>query len=507
MEWTARYMVEIEQMVPMIETVIEDYQLLPAEGTLVVAVSGGADSLCLLHILDRLCGTGKRYPGIRLHVAHLNHQLRGAESEHDAQAVAQLARSWDLPCTVHAIDVAALALHEHRSIEDAARTARYRFLREVAQGQPIAVAHHQDDQVETLLLHWLRGGGLASVIGLQPRQGDIIRPLLNVTRKDTHAYCAAYGLTPQDDATNRDVHYQRNRIRHELLPLLEHMNPGFRATLLRNAEVMQVDLAWIESQVDIQWLTIVESEQPDAIELRIPALLSLPLSIQRHLLRRVSARLCAGQSPLELRHYQLLEQVMRRPATRETITLHLPHHLHSVRIGDILVLKYIRDHVSKQSCVPSSEFILPMPGSVAITGTPWMASAEWVSDEVTQQVRSALQRQDWATVWLILPTTSEVVYVDADAIMTSQQHLAPVFSVRTRRDGDRIQPLGMQRETKVKEVLINKHIPHLQRNQIPLFFSATHCIWLAGVHLDHRARITEQTRRIVRLSITRLEHT
>ena len=496
-------MVEIEQMVAM----IEEYQLLPAEGTVVVAVSGGADSLCLLHILHRLCGSGKRYPEIQLHVAHLNHQLRGAESDRDAIAVAQLARAWNLPCTVDTIDVAALALREHRSIEDAARMARYHFLRDVAQGQPIAVAHHQDDQVETLVLHWLRGGGLASVVGLQPRQGDIIRPLLNMTREDTHAYCAAHGLTPLEDVTNEDVHYQRNRIRHELLPLLEQMNPGFRATLLRNAEVMSVDLAWIESQVDIQWLTVVQSEQPDSIELHIPALRSLSLSLQRHLLRRASARLCAGQSPLELRHYLLLEQVIYRPSTRETITLHLPHHLHSVRIGDILVLKYVRDHVSKKTYVPASEFVLPIPGNVAIIGTPWVASAEWMSDEVTQQVRSALQYQDWATVWQILPTTPEVVYVDADAVIMPQQQLAPALSVRTRRDGDRIQPLGMQRETKVKEVLINKHIPQMQRDQIPLFFSPAHCVWLAGVHLDYRARITEKTRRIIRLSITRIEHT
>jgi tRNA(Ile)-lysidine synthase len=495
-------MIEIEQIAAM----IEDYELLPAQGTLVVAVSGGADSLCLLHLLNRLCGAGKRYPGVQLHVAHLNHQLRGSASERDALAMAQLAQDWQLPSTIQSIDVAALAAREHRSIEDAARTARYHFLREVAGGERIAVAHHQDDQAETLLLHWLRGGGLASTPGLQPRQGDIIRPLLNVTRADTHAYCAAHSLTPLEDVTNNDLHYQRNRIRHELLPLLEEMNPGFRKTLLRNAEVMSADLAWIEEQVDIHWSNVVQSEQPTDIKLRIPALLTLPLSLQRHLLRRASSHLCGGQSPLELRHYQLLEQLIHRSATLKTITLHLPHGLHCERTGDILLLTLIRDNQGGEENVPLSETILPLPGSIAVPGTSWIATAEWVPDEVIQQVRPALKRGDWATVWQILPTTPDTVYIDARVVMTIPQQSQPAFRVRTRRNGDRIQPLGMLREVRVKEVLINKHIPLRQRDQIPLFFSATHCIWLAGVHIDHRVRLTAKTSNIVCLSITQ-KHT
>src|SRR5690348_15320469 len=150
----------MQNIVEYVTTYIEQHQLLPESGRVIVAVSGGADSLCLLHLLHSLCGPGKRYPGVQLHVAHLDHQLRGKASAGDADAVARLAAAWELPVTIGLVDVAALARREQRSLEDAARTARYRFLHEVAQGQPIAVAHHKDDQVETLLLHWLRGGGI-----------------------------------------------------------------------------------------------------------------------------------------------------------------------------------------------------------------------------------------------------------------------------------------------------------------------------------------------------------
>ena len=130
-------------MLDTVTTYIEHHHLFPESGTIIVAVSGGADSLCLLHILNRLCGPGKRYPDLRLHVAHLNHKLRGKASSEEAAYVAQLASAWGLPVTSGEIDVPALAREERRSLEDAARTARYRFLREVAQGHPIAVAHHE----------------------------------------------------------------------------------------------------------------------------------------------------------------------------------------------------------------------------------------------------------------------------------------------------------------------------------------------------------------------------
>src|SRR5947209_13596611 len=172
-------------MLESVTAFIEKHQLLPTRGEIIVAVSGGADSLCLVHLLHRLCGPGKRYPELRLHAAHLNHKLRGEASAQDAVAIAATVASWELPLTLGEVDVPALAREERRSLEDAARIARYRFLREVAHGQPIAVAHHADDQVETLLLHWLRGSGLEGMVGMLPRQQDIIRPLLEVSHAET----------------------------------------------------------------------------------------------------------------------------------------------------------------------------------------------------------------------------------------------------------------------------------------------------------------------------------
>ena len=487
-------------MLDTITNYIEQHQLLPEQGTIIVAVSGGADSLCLLHILHQLCGSGKRYPHLQLHVAHLNHLLRGVASSADADDVARLAAGWGLPATIGTIDVPALARTEHRSIEDAARTARYRFLREVAQGRPIAVAHHADDQVETLLLHWLRGSGLSGMSGMLPRHQDIIRPLLAVTHAQTVAYCQQHDLTPLEDASNSDPHFLRNRIRHELLPLLESMNPGIRSTLLRNTEVISVDVQWLEAQVDTCWPSIVLTEQENHSTLDISALLALPLSLQRHLLRRLTAQLCAGQSPLELRHYLLLEELLRREVTDASLlALDLPAQLVVTRNFNTVTFTRLKSNREKTQqpvfSIADQEQILPVPGQIAIQNTPWLASAELVPPLQTQQVRQALLREEWSQVWQILPVTRHSIYIDADQV-------GSLIRVRTRRPGDRILPLGMAYEKKVQDVLVNARMPRTERASLPLFFSASHCIWVAGVHIDDRVRLTPQTQRILHLSIT-----
>jgi tRNA(Ile)-lysidine synthase len=532
--------INMSDIVKLVTTYIEHHQLLAESGKVVVAVSGGADSLCLLHLLDSLCGSGKRYPSVELHVAHLDHQLRGNASARDADAVARLAASWELPVTIGTIDVPSLARREQRSLEDAARTARYRFLREVAQGQPIAVAHHKDDQVETLLLHWLRGGGIGSMVGLQPHQQDIIRPLLCVSHADTLAYCQQHGLTPLEDASNTDARFLRNRIRHELLPLLESLNPGIRATLLRNAEVMRSDAAWIEEQVDMYWPNVVLAEEGDTVRLSRSALLALPLSLQRHLLRRITSHLSRGQSPLELRHYQIIESLLHRENDGEELTLHLPHQLQIVCIRDTIVFEHHNNSTAgndlshpRRGSIELGEHdksaltvILPIPGQVRVPGTPWIAVAEIIPDEQLQEIKQMFlsgqhPRNPVGTVFIAsavedenrseepstrvdvhggqeglqkVGVTQYAVHIDAD-------HVGDVLLVRTRRPGDRIQPLGMAHEKKVQDVLVDKHIARSERMHIPLFFSESHCVWLAGVCLDERVRLTEATRRIVHLSL------
>src|SRR6266545_2156816 len=238
-------------------------RMIDAGAPVVVAVSGGPDSLCLLHILATL----RDDLGIALHVAHLDHMIRGAESETEARFVADLARSWGLPATVEAVDVPVLA--------QVARSAG---------AQAVAVAHHADDQAETVLMHLLRGAGPEGLGGMRPvvpwhewapdketrRPGDkvsdscslspgllvspsLIRPLLQVTRADIESYCTEHGLAPRRDPTNLDLDATRNRIRHELLPRLIEYNPHIVEALGRTAAICADEQAFVSAALDAAW--------------------------------------------------------------------------------------------------------------------------------------------------------------------------------------------------------------------------------------------------------------
>ena len=276
------------------------------------------------------------------------------------------------------------------------------------------------------------------------------------------------------------------------------MNANFRSTLLRNAEIMRVDAEWIDAQVEQAWSAVVRSEQDTILVLSIPHIRALSLSIQRHLLRRVTSVLSAGQSPLELRHYLLIEQLMQRENTTQNMSLDLPDALIVRRDHDTLIF-HRRDrgeaHPAAMLHGIDEPVLLPVPGSAILQGTPWLASAEFVSEEIVEKVRVAVKRQDWQRVWRILPATTHMVYLDAE-------YVSSFLRIRTRRPGDVLRPFGMMREKKVQDILVDKHIPRDQRDTLPLFFNADGFpIWLGGVCVDDRARLTEHTQHIICLKL------
>jgi len=256
----------------------ERYDLFRPGELVVVAVSGGPDSLCLLHLLHGLAPA----LGLQLHVAHLNHGLRGEDADADARFVAGFAAALGLPCTIGQADVRALADAPGISLEEAARQARYRFLSETARAvgaRTIAVGHNADDQAETVLMHFLRGSGLAGLRGMAPKTalGEywlggiasrqtpplamtsggadfwLIRPLLAIPRRAIEAYCAEHGLAPRFDRSNADTTFFRNRLRHELLPILEQYNPAIRAILAHTAEALAGDHQIVRAEVEAAW--------------------------------------------------------------------------------------------------------------------------------------------------------------------------------------------------------------------------------------------------------------
>ncbi|MFU8797049.1 MAG: tRNA lysidine(34) synthetase TilS, partial [Dehalococcoidia bacterium] len=299
---------------------VRAHALISSGERVVVGVSGGADSVCLLHILSRW----QKELGIGLHVAHLDHQLRGAEAEADAQYVSRLAESLGLPVTVDRQDVAAHREAARCSIEEAARELRYGFFARVARhtgATRIAVGHTRDDQVETILMHILRGTGIDGLCGLarsspiggirQPMASQaavpgglrVIRPLLDVSRSETTDYCQEWDLRPRIDSSNLAPLFFRNRLRLHLLPVLRQYNPDIDQALLRLADLAREDSAFMRERVSALWDAVARSEG-SAVHLDKKQAAGLPAALQRRLLRAAVAALAGDTMDIEASHIE-----------------------------------------------------------------------------------------------------------------------------------------------------------------------------------------------------------
>jgi tRNA(Ile)-lysidine synthase len=289
------------------------FGLLSPGDSVLVATSGGPDSLSLLHALAGMRDT----LGLSaLSVAHLNHSLRGTDAAEDAVFVDAFCREYALPCVLGTADAAAIAHQQRISVQQAARQARYAFLDDAARRQnatKIATAHTQDDQTETVLLHILRGTGLDGLRGIPARRGPYIRPLLGVSRADILAYCQAQGLTPRQDSSNLEAdHYTRNRIRLDLLPQLERdFNPAVRSALLRLSETAARDADFLHTQADAALVDATLISNADSFVLDSNRLRTLHPSLLRHVLRAALAQFRGTGDGLTHEHFEPLCDALR----------------------------------------------------------------------------------------------------------------------------------------------------------------------------------------------------
>jgi tRNA(Ile)-lysidine synthase len=452
---------------------IREHRLLP-EDSLVVAVSGGADSVCLLHILANLQEELK----IKLHIAHLNHQLRGADSDADAKYVADLASKLGIPCTIEKRDVKGYQARERLSLEEAAREVRYRFLAEVAKSigtGRAAAGHTKDDHIETILMHLIRGSGTRGLRGLQPstlwQSGanglTIIRPLLEISHEETEEYCRRHKLSPRLDASNLSLSPLRNRVRQQLRPLLESYNPAIAEALLRTGRITDDEISFFDEQVGRLWDEVIRQEGKTII-LDKAAFEPLDPALKRYLLRAAVEKLLGSAKDIELRHIEEMLSLTTKPAGKR---LDLPGGLtFSIEYDRYL----LTPDLSTLSPLPElkGEFPLKIPGKTLLPG--WRVEATIVE-------REDISQKDDFTAYLDLAKSGEKL------------------TVRARKKGDRFQPLGLAQPKKLGEFMIDAKIPQAWRGRIPLVCSGEQILWVVGWRLDERAKVGAETKRVLRL--------
>jgi tRNA(Ile)-lysidine synthase len=458
-----------------------DPPLIEAGDRVLVAVSGGPDSLALLHALTTL----RVDLGIvELYAAHLDHGLRGAESRADAEFVVRFCTDRGIACAFESTDVAAEHADRRGSKQQIARDVRYQFLNAAASAfavNKIATGHTRDDQVETVLLNIIRGTGIDGLCGIPARRDGIIRPLLGTMRAEVEAYCAEHGLTPRRDPSNESPEkYTRNRVRLELLPLLERdYAPGVRGALLRLSGIAEAERDYIRGEAERALAAATITSEPNLALDRV-ALTTIHPALLRSVLRlAIEARV----GSLDGVSFEHIEQVVAAVHGQAPLPFSI-----TTPTSPQCIVRVDPDCVSFARRVAA---IAPPPTMEAV---PLLVPGTVRMQELGLSITAELHEETSA-----LPAhgdVAQVVVLDADRI-----DLAGLM-VRTWHPGDRIDPLGMGGQTKkLQDIFTDAKIPAGERWRVPVVADTSGPVWVVGLIIAERAKVTRATTNLLRLSM------
>lgn len=460
-------------MIEFVKEYITRHELLDKNDTVLIGVSGGPDSIALLHILWRL----KQEYSLKLHVAHLNHMFRGDEARADAEFVRQLCQRLEVPCTLGEENVPAFVAKNRMSAEEGARYLRYRFFSQLAtkiHATKIGLGHHADDQAETILLNLLRGSGLKGLAGMKPKRNMYIRPLLGVTRAEIEEYLEINNLPSRIDSSNLEPIYTRNEIRLKLIPLLkDRYNPNLVNNLNQLSEILRPEDDYLERITNETFKAYV-NVQGNQLSISKKTFMELPLALRRRLLRLMFQTLAGREANLTFKTVVRMEKFLEQANYDKNLGLPLEIVLKN-KLGIIILSKPQAFNVQEEFNMP-----LEVPGSVVLPNNSYLTAKVLLSPEEWQYYRKADFNE---------------AYLDWDLIKLP-------LTVRNRKPGDAFFPLGLNCKKKVKDFFIDQKIPLWERNFIPLVTdSESRIIWVGGCRIDERVKISSATKRVLYLSM------
>jgi len=460
---------------------VRQHNLIAPGARVLAAVSGGSDSVALVRILRSLADAGELD---LVGIAHFNHQLRESADD-DERFVGDLARDLGVPFIADRENVSVRAKRERRSLEDAARTARHEFFeraRAASGADIVALGHTRDDQAETVLLRLTRGAGLRGLGGMHPRNGFIVRPLLSCRRHELRGWLADQSQAFVEDESNRDVSIPRNRVRAELLPLLEaRFNPGIVDVLADQAEISRVTWEWVSaSEAALEARSVRRSTAADGAPvcaIDVAELAAAPLALRRALLWRLMSEVAAPR----LVAFDHVADAIRLMEERGDTQIDLPGQ-RLQRIGSVVVLtgRVAGEAGRRAPDAPTNSFRFPLsiPGEVVLPAGGWAVSAEAGS--------GALARN---------PAAKDVVQVRFDRCHGS-------LAVRNRRPGDRFRPVGLDGQKKLQDYFVDRKVDRKERDNVPLVVDgADRIVWVAGFGIDEAFRVTDRAQEVIILTL------
>jgi tRNA(Ile)-lysidine synthase len=469
-----------------VERTIDTHRMIQAGDTVLVGVSGGPDSVTLVHILLALAPKFS----FQVAIAHLNHCLRQEESARDEAFVVSLADQLDLPVHVERQDVRRYQKKHHLSLEEAARKVRYVFYERIASKfgyEKIALGHHSDDNAELILMYLLRGSGPLGLSGIPPVRNDkIVRPLIEIKRTEIMDYIALKDLDYVVDSSNRDSQYLRNKIRNRLIPKLKaEYNPKFLDTLNRLAAILDAEEEWIQNLIQTIFEKVIVFEKQGRIGFDISELNQQPIAVRRRLIRMAVLKAKGNLRRLAFAHVEAAVKLARNGP--DSGALDLPDRIRISRQNDVLIVsreaQNLRHLASSPllSSTPDYEYRLAKPGEIFIK-------------EAALKIRFSEIPQEQSPDWRSFGQGAQAEYFDMDKISFP-------LVIRNFRPGDRFSPLGMTGRQKLKKFFIDHKVSRTERRKIPILLSRNEIIWVVGHRLDNTAKIGPQTRRLLKAEL------
>jgi tRNA(Ile)-lysidine synthase len=458
-----------------VKRTIDRYRLLDKGDRLVVGVSAGVDSMVLLHLLSAY----RQEFDLSLIVAHVNHGLRPEESEKEMELVKKESERLGFTFEYGQFNVKEFQKAGGISLQDAARRIRFHFFNVLLQkynANKIALGHHADDQVETVLLRLMRGSGLKGLKGMLPiREGRVIRPLFEVWRREIESFAEAMKIPYLLDSSNLKKNYLRNQLRLSLIPLIEkEYQPNFKKIVLKTSTILRKENDYLERETEESYQKIVR-EGKDTLSFGFSEYQSLHPAIQWRIIQKMLGRIYTGEMILEEGGWLEVSQIYKKlEQPSPSFLLELPHGVCLAKRYDWVLMK--KEWVKQ---IPPFEIELISPGRTYI---------EEIEKEVVIEETS---RDDKFKDLYGLP----------NVVLLDYQNLQFPLKIRNFRPGDRFQPLGVKGTQKLKEFFIDHKIPKFERPRIPLLISGEMIAWVVGYRIDERVKITENTQKVLKVKV------
>lgn len=499
---------------------INRHNLLKQGERVLIGVSGGKDSVSLLYILKEI---EKEY-NLSLFIAHLNHLFRGQEAEGDARYVKRLGKRLSIPTKVERFDVPKFIKESRLSAEEGAREVRYRFYHKIAReigAKKLALGHTADDNVETVLMRFLRGAGVDGLVGIPLLREEgglvIIRPLIEVWEKEVEDYCQGLKIKPREDSSNQSLDYLRNRIRLKLLPQLRReYNLEIKESILGLVKTLRSDYDYLKEETKNAFLRVLVEESSERVSLEVKRLLKLSLSLRMRVLREAIRKIKGDLKEVDLGNVERVLTLLEEGKTSSRVSL--PDKIWAEREYDYLIV--FKEEKERER--NDFNYRLKIPGITEIKELGIEIEANILSrfDLLVEQSRQVgrevgrIARGQHSTVnkehkdrgpWTVDCGLRGQSTRDLEAYF-DYQLVGEQITLRRRKPGDKFIPLGMSDFQKLKKFFIDKKVPQKVRDDVPVVTTSDQVIWIVGYRMDERVKVTKKTKQVLELKVVQAVH-